>query len=181
MICKCLPQHSHHLRASFCCMFQSHSICGRGLVLGEGGVRGKRRGRAWGLSPRAVYIPQWSSPFSGPSSQESFTSPLRGVPTREHTLPSAGLSAADRAFPTVGSRHGEGGRGNTPVYTPQQQLHVCTIQPSFKCFSRHHSYRVYTSPRTRTGRSSNMSSVPQASEAPYNCFALRPSSCSSGT
>jgi hypothetical protein len=131
MICKCLPQRSHHLRASFCCMFQSHSNCGRGLVLGEGGVRGKRRGRAWGLSPRAVYIPQWSSPFSGPSSQESFTSPLRGVPTREHTLPSAGLSAADRAFPTVGSRHGEGGRGDTPVYTPQQELHVCTIQPSF--------------------------------------------------
>jgi hypothetical protein len=125
MICKCLPQHSHHLRASFCCMFQSHSICGRGLVLGEGGVRGKRRGRAWGLSPRAVYIPQRSSPFSGPSSQESFTSPLRGVPTREHTLPSAGLSAADRAFPTVGSRHGEGGRENTPG--PQ-----CTL-PSSSC------------------------------------------------
>ena len=131
MICKCLPQRSHHLRASFCCMFQSHSICGRGLVLGEGGVRGKWRGRAWGLSPRAVYIPQWSSPFSGSSSQESFTSPLRGVPTREHTLPSAGLSAADRAFPTVGRRHGEVGRGDTPEYTPQQELHVCTIQPSF--------------------------------------------------
>ena len=28
-------------------------------------MRGRRHGRAWGQSPRAVYIPQWGSPFPG--------------------------------------------------------------------------------------------------------------------
>ena len=49
-----------------------------------------------------------------------YTPPLRGVLTEDPTLPSVGITAAERAIPTVGSLHGEGGRGDTP----QQELHV---------------------------------------------------------
>lgn len=103
MICKCLPQRSHHLRASFCCMFQSHSICGRGLVLG-GRSEGKEAWEGVGAEPpgsihssvefpiiRALFSGEFHFSAAGSSHTGAYT-PERGALRCRSRIPNCGES-----------------------------------------------------------------------------------------